>query len=194
MLSILRYYAKTIRNLVRKIPRDLTRELIFFELKLIAWTTIFLNIVKIFVMPELVASGAFQAGTSTAPAPVPSCLDRLMKIDVSKALTGTLPTRYDPYYRFPGGRTVYAPWDSTVLDAMERHGVTTYSLELAEDSKFWRLRALLENPVQMQRYVNGEVETWHIKMGLKGMSSFSLASAQVIRSMLTGQVKRSGTM
>jgi len=97
-------------------------------------------------------------------------LDRLFAIDISRALNSQPPTRYDPYYRFPGRpnkQPVYAPYSSDVLEEMARVGVTGYSLSLSEDSRCWRLNELMRDTELMKKFMENP-KGWTVRLGPRG--------------------------
>jgi hypothetical protein len=116
--------------------------------------------------------------SSTRKENVPRSLDRLFSIDISRALNVQAPTRYDPYYRFPGQPNkppVYAPYNSDILEELARVGVTDYSLALSEDSRCWRLNELMRDPDLMRKFMENP-KGWTVRLGPRGM--YSLVSLQ----------------
>lgn len=120
--------------------------------------------------PEVPSSSQPKANAKpTAPAKhAPRSLDRLFNVDTSRALNVSLPTRYDPYYRFQDKPAVYAPYDPNVLEVMSKVGATAYSLTLSEDSRLWRLHELLHDPELMRQFM-AMPRGWVVRLGLRGM-------------------------
>jgi len=113
----------------------------------------------------------FKSSSSKLPAHAPRPLSRLFDVDTSRALNVSLPTRYDPYYRFPGKPPVYAPYNSEILEEMARYGVLDYSLALSEDSRCWRLHELLQDENLMREFMK-KPKGWVVRLGPRGMSQF----------------------
>jgi len=108
--------------------------------------------------------------TSTRKENAPRSLDHLFSIDISRAPNVQAPTRYDPYYRFPGQPNkppVYAPWNSDVLEEMARVGVIDYSLALSEDSRCWRLNELMRDDDLMKKFMENP-KGWTVRLGPRG--------------------------
>jgi hypothetical protein len=98
----------------------------------------------------------------------PRSLDRLFAVDTSRALNVTLPSRYDPYYRFQDKPPVYAPYNSDILEEMARCGATSYSLALSEDSRCWRLNELIRDGELMKQFM-AKPKGWTVRLGPRGM-------------------------
>jgi hypothetical protein len=116
--------------------------------------------------------GKAKTNSSTSKENAPRSLDRLFSIDISRALSVQDPTRYDPYYRFPGQPNkppVYAPYNSDVLEEMARVGVTDYSLALSEDSRCWRLNELMRDDDLMKNFMENS-KGWTVRLGPRGAS------------------------
>jgi hypothetical protein len=116
--------------------------------------------------------GKAKTNSSTSKENAPRSLDRLFSIDISRALNVQAPTRYDPYYRFPGQPNkppVYAPYDSDVLEEMARVGVIDYSLALSEDSRCWRLNELMKDPELIKKFMENP-KGWTVRLGPRGES------------------------
>lgn len=103
----------------------------------------------------------------------PRSLDKLWAVDTSRALNVSLPTRYDPFYRFQDRPPVYAPYNSDVLEEMARIGATDYSLALSEDSRCWRLNELLKDKEMMEKFM-AKPKGWTVRLGPRGMFLLSL--------------------
>ena len=111
-----------------------------------------------------------KPNTSTLKGNAPRSLDHLFSIDISRAPNVQAPTRYDPYYRFPGQPNkppVYAPWNSDVLEEMARVGVVDYSLALSEDSRCWRLYELMRDDDLMKKFMKNP-KGWTVRLGPRG--------------------------
>ena len=108
-----------------------------------------------------------SSSSSKPPAQTPRPLSRLFNVDTSRALNVSLPTRYDPYYRFPGKPPVYAPYNSEILEEMARHGVLDHSLALSEDSRCWRLYELLQDENLMREFMK-KPKGWVVRLGPRG--------------------------
>jgi hypothetical protein len=106
----------------------------------------------------------------------PRSLDRLFAVDTTRALNVSLPSRYDPYYRFQDKPPVYAPYNSDVLEAMAKYGLTSYSLALSEDSRCWRLYELLQDEKMMRDFMK-DPKDWIVRLGPRGMFSSSRFTA-----------------
>jgi hypothetical protein len=116
--------------------------------------------------------GKANPKSSTRKENAPGSLDRLFSIDISRALNVQAPTRYDPYYRFPGQPNkppVYAPYNSDVLEEMARVGVIDYSLALSEDSRCWRLNELMRDDDLMKKFMENS-KGWTVRLGPRGAS------------------------
>ena len=114
-----------------------------------------------------------KPNSSTPKEGVPASLERLFSIDISRKLNAQAPTRYDPYYRFPGQPNkppVYAPYSSDVLEEMARVGVIDYSLALSEDSRCWRLNELMGDDELMKKFMKNP-KGWTVRLGPRGASS-----------------------
>jgi hypothetical protein len=114
--------------------------------------------------------GKANPKSSTRKETAPGSLDRLFSIDISRALDVQAPTRYDPYYRFPGQPNkppVYAPYNSDVLEEMARVGVIDYSLALSEDSRCWRLNELMRDDGMMKKFMENP-KGWTVRLGPRG--------------------------
>ena len=124
--------------------------------------------------PKGKGKGKANPKTSSRKEDAPRSLDRLFAIDISRALDSQAPTRYDPYYRFPGRpnkQPVYAPYSSDVLEEMARVGVTGYSLSLSEDSRCWRLNELMRDTELMMKFMENP-KVWTVRLGPRGTVSF----------------------
>ena len=120
--------------------------------------------------PKDKGKGKAHPKTSSRKEDAPRSLDRLFAIDISRALDSQAPTRYDPYYRFPGRpnkQPVYAPYSSDVLEEMARVGVTGYSLSLSEDSRCWRLNELMRDTELMKEFMKNP-KGWTVRLGPRG--------------------------